>query len=195
MNESVISVASLSTANESDFFSFFDGDAFSDNPEWSSCYCQCFYEDHEKIVWKEQTAARNRQKACERLRAQSMQGYLAYIDSQPVGWCGAAPRRLLRALDDEPIPDAEQVGNIVCFLVSPSHRRQGIAKALLDAACRGLAAQGLAIAEANPQPDAKTDAENHVGPLSLYLASGFEVHREDHDGSVYVRRSLLQGAS
>ncbi|MCB1701984.1 MAG: hypothetical protein KDI14_14235 [Halioglobus sp.] len=47
MNESVISVASLSTANESDFFSFFDGDAFSDNPEWSSCYCQCFYEDRE----------------------------------------------------------------------------------------------------------------------------------------------------
>jgi hypothetical protein len=28
------------------FLRFFDGDAFADNPKWSSCYCQCYYEDH-----------------------------------------------------------------------------------------------------------------------------------------------------
>ena len=190
MAESDIRVVTLSSENESDFLAFFDGDAFSDNPEWSFCYCQCFYEDHEKMVWKEQTATRNRLKACERIAAQSMQGYLAYIEGQPVGWCGAAPRHLFRALDDEPTPNVEQVGAIVCFLVAPSHRGKGIAKALLDSACRGLAAQGLSIAEANPRPGAKTDAENHVGPLSLYLSAGFKVHREDDDGSVYVRRSL-----
>ncbi len=191
MSESTINVAPLSTNNESDFFAFFDGDAFSDNPKWSFCYCQCFYEDHEKLNWKEQTATRNRQTACTRLKAQTMQGYLAYIDGQPVGWCGAAPRHLLRALDDEPTPNADQVGAIVCFLVAPSHRGKGIAKALLDSACSGLAAQGLSIAEANPRPDAKTDAENHVGPLNLYLSAGFEIDREDDDGSVYVRRSLV----
>ena len=61
---------------------------------------------------------------------------------------------------------------------------------LLDAACDGLRAQGLAIAEANPRPNAKTPAENHFGPLALYLAAGFTIHREDTDGSVYVRRPL-----
>ena len=119
-----------------------------------------------------------------------MQGYLAYLGQVPVGWCNAAPRHLLRALDGQPTLGAEKVGAIVCFLVAPHHRGKGIARQLLDAACEGLAAQGLEMVEANPRPDANSDAENHVGPLGLYLAAGFEIHREGQDGSVYVRRSL-----
>lgn len=48
----------------------------------------------------------------------------------------------------------------------------------------------MTIAEANPRPQAKTPAENHFGPLALYLSTGFSVHREDADGSVFVRRAL-----
>ena len=73
---------------------------------------------------------------------------------------------------------------------SATYRRKGIARALLDAACTGLREQGMTIAEANPRPNAQTPADNHFGPLSLYLSSGFSVHREDEDGSVYVRRAL-----
>ncbi len=119
-----------------------------------------------------------------------MQGYLAYVDGSPVGWCNAAPRALLHALDDEPIPEAEQVGTIVCFLVEPSHRGRGVAKRLLEAACEGLRSQGLRIVEGNPRTEATSSAENHFGPLSLYLSAGFTVHRTDDDGSVYVRRTL-----
>ena len=119
-----------------------------------------------------------------------MQGYLAYSDGSPVGWCNAAPRHLLRALDDEPTPNAEAVGAIVCFLVEPSHRGRGVAKQLLEAACDGLRDQGLSIAEANPRATATSASENHFGPLGLYLSAGFSVHREDEDGSIYVRRAL-----
>jgi GNAT superfamily N-acetyltransferase len=128
--------------------------------------------------------------ACERINGQSMQGYLAYSDGAPVGWCNAAPRRLLRALDDEPIPDAEHVGTIICFLVEPSHRGRGVARALLEAACDGLRQQGLRIAEGNPRVDATSPSANHFGPLNLYLSAGFAVHRQDDDGSVYVRKAL-----
>jgi GNAT superfamily N-acetyltransferase len=120
--------------------------------------------------------------ACERIQAGLMQGYLAYVDGSPVGWCNAAPRTLLHALDDEPIPDAAQVGSIVCFLVEPSHRGRGVAKRLLEAACEGLRKQGLRIAEGNPRNEATSNAENHFGPLSLYLSAGFTVHRTDNDG-------------
>lgn len=65
------------------------------------------------------------------------------------------------------------------------------ARTLLDAACEGLRQQGMTIAEANPRRHAKTAAENHFGPLALYLSSGFNVHREDADGNVFVRRSLV----
>jgi GNAT superfamily N-acetyltransferase len=173
-----------------DFLRFFDGSAFSDNPKWSSCYCQCFYEDHAVVKWAERTAPENRALACDRIQRQAMQGYLAFIGSTPVGWCNAAPRKLLHALDAEPAPDAEHTGTILCFLVEPSHRGRGISRQLLEAACDGLRAQGLKVAEANPRPAATSAAENHFGPLALYLSAGFAVHREDEDGSVWVRRAL-----
>ena len=190
MSQAIVEVRAVTSEELADFLRFFDGTAFSDNPKWSSCYCQCFYEDHSVVKWADRTAAQNRAMACERIQAGLMQGYLAYVDGSPVGWCNAAPRTLLHALDDEPIPDAAQVGAIVCFLVEPSHRGRGVAKRLLEAACEGLRKQGLRIAEGNPRNEATSNAENHFGPLSLYLSAGFTVHRTDNDGSVYVRRAL-----
>jgi GNAT superfamily N-acetyltransferase len=185
-----IDIHPLSPERLPDFLRFFDGEAFSDNPRWSSCYCQCFYEDHSRIVWKDRTAEQNRAAACDRAADGRMQGYLAYVDGRVAGWCNAAPRHLIHALDDEPIDDAQQVGAIVCFLVAPPYRGQGVSTALLAAACDGLRAQGLRIAEANPRPHAATPAENHFGPLSMYLAAGFTVHHTDSDGSVVVRKAL-----
>jgi len=190
MNQPNLRVRALTPELLPDFLKFFDGTAFSDNPKWSSCYCQCFYEDHRLVKWSERTAPENRARACERIAGGLMQGYLAYMDGAPVGWCNAAPRTLLHALDDEPIPDAEQVGAIICFLVEPSHRGRGIARQLLEAACDGLLLQGLRIAEANPRTEFDSAAANHFGPLSLYLSAGFSVYRYDSDGSVYVRRTL-----
>lgn len=190
MTEIRVEIKPLAPELLGDFLKFFDGTAFSDNPKWSSCYCQCFYEDHSAIKWSERSASQNRTLACERIQGGLMQGYLAFVDGSPVGWCNAAPRYLLHALDDEPTPEAETIGAIICFLVEPSHRGRGIARQLLDAACDGLRRQGLRIAEANPRTQASSPAANHFGPLGMYLAAGFTVHREDEDGSVFVRRAL-----
>lgn len=122
MNDITIEIRPFSADRLPDFLSFFDGDAFSDNPKWSSCYCQCYYEDHSRVVWKDRTAAQNRAFACERGAMGEMQGYLAYVGGRVAGWCNAAPRHMLRALDDEPTPDAELVGAIICFLVAPQFR-------------------------------------------------------------------------
>ncbi|HEU0198825.1 MAG TPA: GNAT family N-acetyltransferase [Burkholderiaceae bacterium] len=180
----------LSPSSLEDFLRFFDGDAFRDNPEWSSCYCQCFYEDHTRIAWSTRTAAENRAAACARIDAKLMRGYLAYVGGRVVGWCNAAPRNLLHALDQDPIENADRVGVIVCFLTAPQFRNQGIASALLSAACEGLRSEGMQFAEANPRPDALGAAANHFGPLHMYLAAGFAVDRADSDGSVWVRKKL-----
>jgi GNAT superfamily N-acetyltransferase len=190
MNQTTVSIEALVPSLQQDFLRFFDGSAFSDNPNWSSCYCQCFYEDHSVVKWSERTAPKNRALACLRIQNQTMQGYLAYSEGTPVGWCNAAPRKLLHALDDEPVADANDVGTILCFLVEPSLRGRGVARQLLQAACDGLRKQGLRIAEANPRATSTSAAENHFGPLKMYLTAGFTVFREDEDGSLWVRRTL-----
>jgi GNAT superfamily N-acetyltransferase len=183
-------VRPLSPAAVPDLLAFFDCEAFSDNPKWASCYCQCFYEDHRVVTWSERSAAQNRACAVQRCHAGAMQGWLACVDDRVVGWCNAAPRALLHALDAEPIAHARETGCILCFLVSPALRRHGIAKALLQAACDGLAAQGLKFVEANPRTGTASPAANHYGPLAMYLAAGFEVDRDSDDGSVWVRKPL-----
>lgn len=180
----------LSAQRQADFMAFFEGEAFSDNPKWSSCYCQCFYEDHKKVHWAARTASENRGMAVQRMLLGSMQGLLAYDDGRVVGWCNAAVRTLLHALDDEPVEYPRQTGTILCFLVAPSARGKGVATALLKAACRHFEGQGLLLAEANPRTGATGNAENHYGPLAMYLAAGFSVHRTDADGSVWVRKAL-----
>jgi ribosomal protein S18 acetylase RimI-like enzyme len=176
----------------SDFLGFFDGEAFADNPRWGFCYCQFLYVDHANIEWNRRTAEENRAAACRRIAADQMRGYLAYRDGKVVGWCNAAPRKMLDALAAEPDPDADRIGRITCFIVAKDHRRSGVAGALLEAACAGLKAEGLAIAEASPRGDgASSDAQNHYGPLSMYLAARFRVHHKDDDGTFYVRRDLL----
>lgn len=180
----------LTPGRQADFLAFFEGEAFADNPKWASCYCQFLYVDHRVVKWPERTAQQNKAQACERIGCGRMQGWLAYRDGKPVGWCNAAPRPMLDAFNDEPDPDAERLGLITCFVVAPAHRRSGVARALLDAACAGLAAQGLAIAEAAPRAEATSDAANHWGPLKMYLDAGFSVFRTDPEGQVRVRRSL-----
>jgi hypothetical protein len=59
-----------------------------------------------------------------------------------------------------------------------------------EARCAGLKAQGLTLAEATPRAETASDAQAHDGPMGMYLAAGFEVHRTLGDGRVAVRRSL-----
>lgn len=178
-----------------DFMAFFEGEAFEDNPDWSSCYCQCYYEDHRIVRWTDRTGMQNRRCASDRIVTGSMQGVLAYRDGRVVGWCNAAPRKLLHALDGEPVDDVERIGTILCFVVAPRLRGQGVAKALLAAACHHLRDQGMAVAEANPRAHAAGPADQHFGPLRLYLEAGFEafVHPgrdAESDGSVWVKKTL-----
>lgn len=190
MSAAPVEVRALSPERLPEFLAFFAGEAFADNPKWGSCYCQFLYVDHDRVAWRERTGAQNRAAACDRIRAGRMQGYLAYRGGRPVGWCSAGPRTMMDAFAGEPHPDAGRIGEITCFVVAKPHRRSGVARALLAAACEGLKAQGLAIAQAMPLGEADTDARNHYGPLSLYLAAGFREHRRDADGHVHVRLPL-----
>ena len=191
MTASPVEIRKLCPELMQDFLLFFDGEAFADNPKWGFCFCQFLYVDHAKVNWSTRTVQENRAAACDRICNNRMEGYLAYRAGKPIGWCNAAPRTMMDSFGDEPDPDAARIGQITCFVIAKPHRRSGVATSLLHAACAGLKAQGLQIAEAMPMAEASSDAQNHFGPLSMYLAAGFQVHRTDTQGRAYVRLSLV----
>jgi len=185
-----VNIRPLSADTLPDFLGFFDVDAFADNPKWAFCYCQFLYVNHNAVQWKSRTLAENRALACDRVSADRMRGYLAWVDGQVVAWCNAAPRTRMISFDDEPDPDADVIGMIGCFVVARPHRRRGLARALLRSACQGFAAQGLTYVQALARRNAASEAEDHFGPLAMYLSEGFAIYREDDDGTVVLRKAL-----
>ena len=190
IDPSRLAIRPLTSRSSADYFAYFDGDAFADNPRWASCYCHCLWTSPEVKPWNEWTGPENRAAVATLIASGDIMGYLAYVDGKPAGWCNATPKVKIPALREENDPDAAVVGCIACFVIAKPFRRQGVARRLLEAACAGFAEQGLAFAEGFARRGARTEAENHSGPLSLFLSSGFAIASEDPDGDVVLRRKL-----
>jgi GNAT superfamily N-acetyltransferase len=108
-------------------------------------------------------------------------GLVAYRDSEAIGWVSLGPREdyqrlehstVLKRLDDSP------VWSIVCFVVARKARRQGVARALLDAAVAYAREHGATLLEAYPVDTGGRripSAYAFSGALSMYERAGFEI--------------------
>ena len=188
-------VKELAPALHDEVMRFFDFSAYADNPHWASCFCTFFLarsgEEHEAHTKDENRATRSAV-----VRSGTRNGLVAYRLGRAVGWCLAAPKPelpLLAAWDPNNATETT-VGAVVCFVVAPDARRQGVATTLLDAALEYLRGRGMTAVEAYPPLVSEDDPQlwprrNYHGPLSMYLRAGFrEVGR--NPSSVTVRREL-----
>ena len=176
-----LTIRELSERTLPDFLGYFDRVAFADNPDWARCYCFFHHADHDQPGWDERSGPENRAAVCGLVSEGAMQGYLAYVNDEVVGWCHAAPRPLIPNLQKDPDLATEELaatGAIVCFVVAKAHRGTGVATQLLDAALQGLRQQGLTWAEGYPRRNAVGEAANYHGPLSLFSEAGFQTVRE-----------------
>jgi len=165
---------------------YFDMVAYADNPNWAKCFCM------ERLVdnYEQRTKEQNRAARSELLLSAKANGLVAYRLGRVVGWCHAAPKSELVTVPGERSAD---VGAIVCFVVAPDQRRQGIATHLLEAALEYLRSRGMKTAEAYPWAGDVDPSRwvwsQYVGPLSMYLREGFEV-TEKQDDFCIVRKTL-----
>ena len=107
-------------------------------------------------------------------------GVVTYRDGEPVGWCNIGPRteitrlsgsRLIRPVDDLP------VWSIVCVVVRPGHRRQGVTAPLFEGAVAYAASFGAPAVEAYPvDPPGRMDLTMaFVGTKAMFVRAGFRV--------------------
>ncbi|MEW5827230.1 MAG: GNAT family N-acetyltransferase [Candidatus Bipolaricaulota bacterium] len=127
-------------------------------------------------------------------------GILAYDRNQAVGWVAVAPRssyarlarsRTLRPIDDQP------VWSISCFFVAKTHRRRGVMRALIDAACDAAKARGAEVVEAYPVvpgDDHYPDAFAFTGTLDAFLDAGFTIASRPSERRAVVRRRVAARA-
>ena len=122
-------------------------------------------------------------------------GLLAYHDGVPVGWVSLGPREHFAKLQRSPVMkpvDDRPVWSIVCFVVPPQHRGQGVAHALLRGAIAYARTQGVTLLEAYPvdRPGRSGDETLWFGPKSLYDRAGFRVVARRKPARPVVRRML-----
>jgi ribosomal protein S18 acetylase RimI-like enzyme len=122
-------------------------------------------------------------------------GLIGYRGKRPVGWVSLGPRedyaRLARSPVMKPVDD-RPVWSVICFVVPPQYRGQGVAQALLDGAIEYARRRGARLIEAYPvdRPGRSHDDSMWFGAKSMYDKAGFsEVARRKPQRPV-MRRKL-----
>jgi GNAT superfamily N-acetyltransferase len=125
-------------------------------------------------------------------------GLIAYRDRVPVGWVSLGPRqdytRLQRSRLLAPVDDQE-VWSIVCFVVRPDARGQGVAGALLEAAIDYARGHGAARLEGYPfdnQGKRIPSPNAYMGTLSMFERAGFEVVERRSATATSVARPIVR---
>ncbi|HEY3218718.1 MAG TPA: GNAT family N-acetyltransferase [Candidatus Limnocylindria bacterium] len=188
-------VKELSPALHDELMHFFDVIAFADNPHWAKCFCM-FPLATSGQEYEATTKEQNRARRSAVIRSGSGNGLVAFRLGRVVGWCHAAPKPELPILGSPDGWDSSDrtTGAVMCFIVAPDARRQGVATALLDAACEYMRRRGMTAMEAYPPLQSPDDPvlwprRNERGPLSMFEKAGFrEVSRDEWQ--ITVRRDL-----
>lgn len=183
-----IEIRPLSKELKDDYLFLFDNMIYKDNPEWSKCYCNDYH-----FLGDVETCTRDMSRVMiiDRIDKNELQGYLAFSNGKAIGWCNVNNRsnyqRLLRDYDliDNP---ADRVCSIVCFLIHPDYRRQGVAQMILAKITEDYSNTDYDFLEVYPKKG-ESAASNFRGPTELYERNNFKIYKE-HETYCVMRKNL-----
>jgi len=182
-----LDICKLSPELIGDYMYFFDNAAFTDHKEWSQCYCIHF---HWRKEWDDMPEKPSRDRVAEHIKEGAIRGYLAYADGKVVGWCNVNDKQNYAALEynvDAGLWSEDKdikVKSVVCFLVAPAMRGQGVATRLLERACADAEAEGYAFIEGYPPPGDCDMYAAHHGTVPFFTKYGFTIHKRSEKGCI-----------
>jgi GNAT superfamily N-acetyltransferase len=152
----------------------------ANNGVFGGCWCMGF---HAEGVGKETTAATNRERKLERVRAGTTHAALAFDGEDCLGWCQfGAPAELPRIKNRAAYEKTQTTSpdwRIACCYVGKGHRRQGVAAAALAGALELIAGLGGGTVEGYPEDAGSVPAGFLFhGALSSYEKLGFARDRK-----------------
>ncbi len=145
------------------------------------CWCTFWRLTNQESAGR--TSAQNLAMMQQIVRERDHAGLIAHVDGEPVGWCSLAPRddyaRVFRTNGIQPDDATEpNVWSIVCVLVRKSHRGQGIAEAMVEAAVAHAGAHGASVVEGYPLMDKDQGRKSGLssGAIGLFTRASFTIH-------------------
>ena len=172
-----------------EYIHFHKNVAFTDNPEWAGCYCVWYHWNHE--LDKERSEFENKggtefkmHLARRMIEKGQLQGYLAFIDNEVVGWVNTNNRNNYCKLSKNHAPkiwdgyNNEVVQSILCFTIAPNFRRKGLSGLLLDKIINDAKNENLDFIEVYPGTG-EADERSYRGTLSVYQRRGFTQLKND----------------
>jgi GNAT superfamily N-acetyltransferase len=153
---------------------------FQHAPHWSTCFCRYYYTDCSQEEWQNRTGKQNAIEAVKAIREGKMHGYLAFDGETVIGWCCADNAEKFIRLKTEmtPIIGGKKVGSVICYVIRPEYRGQGVARLLLKAAVDNFRQSGYDAVLTLPV-DIRDDLQKRYrGTLHMYQEMGFEKIQE-----------------
>jgi GNAT superfamily N-acetyltransferase len=182
-----------------DYLDFFDNSAFCDGSEFAGCYCVWYHWTDE--LEKERSKCSDDMKKCFKrnlvinlIKQKRLNGFLAYLNGKVIGWCNADLKQNYDRLSYKNNPDlwiehnGEKVMSIVCYIVSPNMRGNGVATELLKAVCKEAAENRYDYIEAYPGINEDGSPHYH-GTYSMYEKQGFKLIK--NESSNLIARKYL----
>lgn len=188
-----LTIRPLGPQNATHYLNYLETIDFHHAPDWSGCFCRFYHTECSSEAWQKRSAQTNKQDALESIQNGSMKGYLAYHDDLVVGWVNANAIDSYVRLTDfvKPYVASPKTGGLVCFVIHPQYRHQGVAKALLKAAVEGFKSDGFEAVLAFPFESQDAPEKAYRGSRSMYEALGFEVLEAREDMAV-LRKDLTR---
>ena len=143
------------------------------------CFCRYWHFEGDKNAWLARCFERPQESEAEMRADVNMSGVLAFEGEVAVGWMKLAPRaslpklrngRVYRALDLGPDDGVLSIG---CMLVHPTHRRAGVARAMVVAAIQLARERRARAIEAYPHVAAASSEQAWMGPHDMFVSLGF----------------------